>query len=124
MKISEIAFTGYPAPDLAASRSFYENLLGLVPALVHESPDGSQWVEYEIAGQTLCLGQTPEWKASADGPSIALECHDLDSVLASLESAGTSFLMPKIETPVCHMAIVKDPAGNSLILHKRKPGHP
>ena len=31
--------------------------------------------------------------------------------------------MEPFETPVCHMGLVPDPAGNMIIIHKRKPGH-
>jgi len=48
---------------------------------------------------------------------------DFDEVVAALRKAETKFRTEPFETPVCHMAIVLDPAGNSLIIHKRKPGH-
>ena len=31
--------------------------------------------------------------------------------------------MEPLETPVCHMAIISDPDGSRLLIHKRKPGH-
>jgi hypothetical protein len=29
--------------------------------------------------------------------------------------------MDTMETPVCHFAIVRDPDGNAVMIHKRKP---
>jgi len=31
--------------------------------------------------------------------------------------------MDPLETPVCYIAVVTDPDGNSLFIHKRKAGH-
>jgi catechol 2,3-dioxygenase-like lactoylglutathione lyase family enzyme len=124
MKFTEIAFTAYPAPDIAASRAFYDGILGLVPAMAHEGEGGSFWVEYELGAHTLAIGQAPGWQPSPDGPSCGLETEDFESAIRQLREAKVPFRMEPLETPVCHMAIVSDPAGNGLIIHKRKPGHP
>ena len=123
MLFTEVAFTSYPAPDIAASRAFYEGLLGLVPTMAHEGEGDSFWVEYELGAHTFGIGKAPGWKASADGPVCGLEAVDFDATIALLKTADVPFRMGPMETPVCHMAIVADPAGNSLIIHKRKPGH-
>lgn len=123
MNFSEVAFTVYPATDLAASRAFYEDILGLVPSMVEPIGDGG-WVEYEIGAHVLAIGKAPGMNPSPDGPSCGLECEDFDATIAALKAAGVSFVMDPFETPVCHMGLVLDPAGNTLIIHKRKPGHP
>lgn len=124
MPFLEVAFTSYPAKDLAESRAFYEGVLGLTPASIIPMGEGEGWVEYEIGGHTFAIGKAEGWtKPSADGPSAALEAVDFDEVVATLKKANAKFRMEPFETPVCHMAIVFDPAGNTLIIHKRKPGH-
>lgn len=123
MKFTEIAFTAYPALDLSESRAFYETILGLESTMVSEHAEGIGWVEYEIAGQTFAVGKAPGMDPSANGPVCGLECEDFEATVAELKEAGVKFSMDVIETPVCHMAIILDPAGNSLIIHKRKPGH-
>ena len=122
MLFTEVAFTCYPVTDLAASRAFYEGVLQLVPASVTPMGDGG-WVEYELGPHTLAIGQAPDWSPSPDGPSCALEAVDFDATITSLKAAGVTFKMEPFETPVCHMAMVFDPAGNLIIIHKRKPGH-
>lgn len=122
MLFTEIAFTAYPAPDIAASRAFYEGLLGLVPVMA-DQVDGGFWVEYELGTHTLAIGQAPGWNPSPDGPSCGLEAVDFEATIALLKEANVPFRMGPLETPVCHMAIISDPAGNGLIIHKRKPGH-
>lgn len=124
MKFSEVAFTTYPATDLAASRKFYEEVLGLVPAMVIPMGDDGGWVEYELGTHTFGIGKSPGWSPNPDGPCAALETEDFEEVVATLKAADVKFRMEPFETPVCHMAMIFDPAGNTLIIHRRKPGHP
>ena len=123
MKFSEIAFTAYPANDLAESRAFYEGILGLVPSMVADHGNDVGWVEYEIGAHVLAIGKAPGMNPSPDGPSCGLECEDFDATIAALKAAGVAFAMEPFETPVCHMGLALDPAGNTIIIHKRKPGH-
>lgn len=123
MFFTEVAFTCYPVTDLPAARAFYEGLLQLVPTMVTPMGEDGGWVEYELGPHTLAIGKAPGWLPSADGPSCGLEAVDFDATIASLKAAGVTFKMEPFETPVCHMAMVYDPAGNILIIHKRKPGH-
>lgn len=123
MKFTEIAFTCYPATDLAASRAFYEGPLGLTPSMVTPHGDDGGWVEYEIGDHTLSIGKAPGMNPSPDGPSCGLEAVDFDATIEALRADGVTFSMEPFETPVCRMAMVLDPAGNVLIIHKRKPGH-
>ena len=123
MKFTEIAFVVYPALDLKESRDFYENLLGLVPKMVSAHGEDGGWVEYELAGQAFGIGKAPGMDPSANGPVCGLECDDFERNLAELREAGVKFVLDSFDTPVCQMAIILDPAGNSLIIHKRKLGH-
>ena len=123
MKITEIAFSSYPVTDIARARAFYEGVLGLDATMNHEIAGGGHWIEYDIGTGTLGIGRMEGWKPSGDGCTVALEVDDFESAIAALKSAGTPFGMAPFETPVCHMAMVKDPDGNTLIIHKRKPGH-
>jgi predicted enzyme related to lactoylglutathione lyase len=122
MRITEIAFSCYPVTDVARARAFYEGVLGLTPAMNHETPNG-HWIEYEIGSGTLSLGSAPGWNPSPEGCSVALEVENFDQAIAELRAAETPFHFGPIETPVCHMAFVKDPDGNAICIHQRKPGH-
>jgi predicted enzyme related to lactoylglutathione lyase len=122
MRITEIAFSCYPVTDVARARAFYEGVLGLTPAMNHETPNG-HWIEYEIGSGTLSLGSAPGWNPSPEGCSVALEVENFDQAIAELRAAETPFHFGPIETPVCQMAFVKDPDGNAICIHQRKPGH-
>ena len=116
--ILEIAFTCYPVIDMARARGFYENILGLKPTMVHEAEENA-WTEYEIGSGAFSLGRAPGWNPSADGASIAFEMEDFDAAIASLKEAGVPFKMEPFPTPVCRMAFVLDPEGNTVCIHKR-----
>ena len=119
IKIREIAFTCYPVTDMARSRRFYEDLLGLKPAMVHESPEGMAWTEYEIAGGTFTIGRAPGWNPTAEGASVAFEVEDFEAAIATLKEAGVTFKMEPFPTPVCRMAFILDPDGSAICIHQR-----
>lgn len=122
MKILEIAFSCYPVTDMERARAFYEGVLGLTPTMNHKMGE-AHWVEYDIGPGTLSLGIAPGMTPSRDGCSVALEVEDFDQAINKLKEAGIEFQFGPLETPVCHMAFVRDPDGNSIGIHKRKPGH-
>jgi predicted enzyme related to lactoylglutathione lyase len=121
MKILEASFFGYPVTDMGRARKFYEGVLGLKPT---KEPTTVPWIEYELGNATLGLGAYGEgWKSSADGAMLALEVDDFEKSVAELKQAGIPVTFDPMETPVCHFAIVRDPDGNALMIHKRKPGN-
>lgn len=122
LRVTEIAFTGYPVTDMPRARAFYEGVLNLKTSKVFDH-EGKSWIEYDIGPSTLAISDmAPEWKASSDGPSVALEVANFDEAIAALRAASVKFQLEPTESPVCHLAIVLDPDGNSLAIHKRKVG--
>lgn len=121
MNITEIAFSCYPVTDIPRARAFYEGVLGL--KVTSESSLGEQghWIEYDIGSGTLGIGRTPGWKASPDGCTVALEVADFGEAVATLQAVSVPIKMGPFETPVCHMVMISDPDGNTIIIHKRKP---
>lgn len=122
MHITEIAFTGYPVTDVARARAFYESVLKLKTVANFEH-EGKSWIEYDIGPGTLAISNMSGdmWKPSPDGPAIALEVADFDAAIAELQAAAVKFLIEPMDSGVCRMAIVADPDGNSLAIHKRNP---
>jgi predicted enzyme related to lactoylglutathione lyase len=51
---------------------------------------------------------------------VAFEVDDLDAEIARVKAKGVAMQMEAIDTPVCRFAIVKDPDGNRVMLHKRR----
>jgi catechol 2,3-dioxygenase-like lactoylglutathione lyase family enzyme len=120
MKIVEFAFVVYPATDLPRSRAFYEGVLGLTSTTRFENAD-QFWIEYEIGPHTLGIGNEPFLKASGDGPHVVLEADDFDEAIEHLTRQNVRFaLEPSVMPPGCRAAIIMDPDGNKLGIHKRK----
>jgi predicted enzyme related to lactoylglutathione lyase len=120
LKVIEIAFTCYPVTDMARARKFYEEILHLRPTMVVGEPGGMQWTEYDIGPGTLALGAgAPDWHPRSDGCSVGLEMEDFDSAIAELKSKSVKFKMEPFPTPVCKMAFISDPDGNTICVHKR-----
>ena len=120
MKVVEIAFTCYPVTDLRKARQFYEDIMGLMQSRQFGT-DENGYVEYDIGASTLSIANsTPDWKPSPGGGSVGLEVDDFDAAIARLKSSGCRFRLEPLETPVCHMAVVSDPDGNSVTIHRRK----
>jgi len=116
--ITEIAFTGIPVTDLKRARDFYERVLGFKTSM--ESAHG-MWVEYEIGGSTLGLGCYGDmWKPSEHGPCVAFEADDFEAEIARLKSLGVKFTMEPLDAPLCNFAMISDPDGNRILIHKRK----
>ena len=119
LNITEIAFTGYPVTDMPRARAFYEGVLNLKVASEFEH-EGKQWIEYELGTGTFAISNmAAEWKPSADGPSVAFEVQDFDAALAAVGAAGVRCVAEVVETPVCRFAVILDPDGNSITLHRR-----
>ncbi|MFO0775739.1 MAG: VOC family protein [Nitrospiraceae bacterium] len=120
MKVLEIGFVCYPVTDMKRARTFYEGVLGLKESRFF-GDDKQGFVEYDIGPGTLALGNgVAEWKPADGGGCAALEVDDFPSAIAQLKAAGCRMKMDAMETPVCHMVVVYDPDGNSVVIHKRK----
>jgi predicted enzyme related to lactoylglutathione lyase len=118
MKAKKVAFTGIPVTDMKRARAFYEGVLGL--KIAGEFAEGV-WVEYELGPDTVAIGSVgDQWKPSADGTSVAIEVEDFETAIKSLKEKNATFAAEGIESPVCRMAVVQDPDGNKIIIHKLK----
>lgn len=110
-----LPFFVYPVRDMARSRAFYRDVLGLSET----AHWGDQWVEFDVGSGTLALssvmdGAQPGAKAGA----AALETPDYDRAVAWLKSHAVKFLFEPTDTGVCRFARFEDPDGNHLILHR------
>ena len=77
--LEKVAFTMYPAKDMARARKFYEETLGLKSGSVGNQGD-NWWVEYDLPGGG-CLALTnftKERPSDSAGGTIAFEAEDLD----------------------------------------------
>jgi predicted enzyme related to lactoylglutathione lyase len=121
LKVTEIAFCCYAVTDMRRARAFYEGVLNLKPTTVKDSEHG-QWTEYEFGPYALSLGRAPGFKPNPDGCMAALEVEDFDAAINQLRDNNVKFRIEPMPTPVCRMAMIFDPDGNSICIHKRHAG--
>jgi len=118
MKINNLAFIGIPVTDIKRAREFYEGVLGL--AIAEEMMDGN-WIEYAVGDNIVAIANVgAQWMPSEQGTSAALEVENFEQTVNELRRRGVRFAAEPFETPCCHMAVVQDPDGNKLIIHKLK----
>ena len=116
LKVIELAFCCYAVTDIKRAREFYEGVLDLKPTTVLEG----QWVEYEFGPYALAIGCAPGmFKPSPDGCTAALEVENFDDAIAHLRANKVKFRIEPTPTPVCRMAMIFDPDGNTICIHKR-----
>jgi predicted enzyme related to lactoylglutathione lyase len=121
LKVIELAFCCYAVTDMKRARKFYEGVLGLKPTTVIDSEHG-KWTEYEFGPYALAIGSAPDFKPGPDGCSAALEVENFDDAIAHLRANKVKFRIEPTPTPVCRMAMIFDPDGNTICIHKRNPG--
>jgi predicted enzyme related to lactoylglutathione lyase len=46
---------------------------------------------------------------------------NFDGAIKYLKERGVHFATGPFESPCCHMAVVHDPDGNQIVIHKLKP---
>ena len=118
--ITESACFTYPVSDMARARQFYEDVLGLRL----ETDFRGEWLEYGIGSGTFAITTMDlQHKPGVKGGIIAFEVDDLDQTLAHLKNHLVPFVVEVCETEVCRLAVVSDPDGNDIVIHKRKPAH-
>ena len=119
MKIEALAFVGIPVTDINRAREFYEGVLGLQVA---ETMADGNWIEYSLGNNTLAIASFgAKWLPSNEGSSPALEVDDFDATIKWLKGRQVTFTNEPFETPCCRIAIIQDPDGNKIAIHKLKP---
>lgn len=124
MKIREFAFVGHPVASLRRAREFYEKVLCLPePKAIDGTLDGDQgFLEYEIGPHTLAITTTWTNGGRVEEPSsgLVLEVEDFAEAVRHLQEYGVQFEMGPFEGPACAIAVIFDPDGNRIGIHKRR----
>jgi predicted enzyme related to lactoylglutathione lyase len=121
LKITD-SFACLPAQDIVRARKFYEQKLGLTPAMV--TPDGG--VVYRTGADTAFTVFPSMGKASGDHTQITLRVGDVTSTVGELKKSGVKFEeydFPAFKTEAGiagtgddRAAWFKDSEGNLLVL--------
>jgi catechol 2,3-dioxygenase-like lactoylglutathione lyase family enzyme len=113
VQVEQVDFISIPTRDVARAVAFYRDVFGL--------PESDQTpAEVETPNVTLSF-----WNPEADGeefvPNVggfALRVPDVAEAVEEVRAVGAEVLGID-DTGVCHMGFVKDPDGNTVILHRR-----
>ncbi len=116
--IKEIAFTAYPAKDVAGLRKWYEDKLGLAFTGAYEEDGIEQYNEAHIGNGWFSI-MTHAWIEREPGSAsgIVFEVGDIDEAVSGLRAKGVEVGDP-YATPVCKIASFNDAEGNKVSLHQ------
>jgi catechol 2,3-dioxygenase-like lactoylglutathione lyase family enzyme len=113
MRIEQVDFITVPTRDVARAMAFYVDVLGLAASVKSDA-------EVETPNVTLSF-----WNPESQGEEFisnpagfALRVGDVDDAVDEVRAAGAE-VMGVVDTGVCHMGFIKDPDGNTVILHRR-----
>jgi extradiol dioxygenase family protein len=111
-------FVNIPVTDRARGHEFYGERLGLE----RNTLSSDEWPEFKVGPATVLL-TTPEQTGTpfrAGDYAVSLRVGDVPAELERLRAEGVEFQFPEAyDSSVCHMAFLRDPDGNALILHRR-----
>ncbi len=121
--VKEIAFTEYPAKDVAGLRRWYEEKLGLR----FDAPqvqDGTEKYAQAKVGDGYFSVSTFEWIGRDPGSAsgVYFEVDDVTKTVADLRAKGVE-VSELVDTPVCRVAYLEDAEGNKVSLHQITVSH-
>lgn len=121
MKPRAVDFVSYSVTDMARSEAFYRDVLGLDVEVPRGEPGtrSAGYMEFDAGGTSISLTVLPQLHPNA---IVALAVEDVHAAVEELRGRDVQIAVEPLETPVCFMAVVADPDGNQILIHKRKDG--
>lgn len=119
--VKDIAFTAYPAKDVAALRDFYAQHLGLKFTGPFAEDGVLKYDEAQVGSGWFAV-MTTEWLEIAPCAGLAFEVDDIDQTIDGLKAKGIE-IEGVYDTPVCRMTSFNDPEGNKVTLHQTTVPH-
>jgi len=118
--IKDIAYTAYPSNDVAGTRAWYEEKLGLRFAGPYIEGGVEKYNEAHLTTGCFSL-MASDWvgREPGSGAGIVFEVDDLDDAVQVLRTKGVA-VEDTFDGPVCRQASFADPEGNKVTLHQRK----
>lgn len=119
--IKAIAFTAYPCDDVTRARAWYEDALGLTFAGPYVEDGVERYNEAHLGDGCFSL-MWSKWveREPGSGAGVAFEVEDLQAAIQSLRDKRIP--IRKFEDgPVCKTVTLRDPEGNKVTLHQKKP---
>jgi catechol 2,3-dioxygenase-like lactoylglutathione lyase family enzyme len=115
VEVRKLDFVGVPSRDAKRLRQFYVEALGL-------RPDEHSEVEFWVGDTCFAVWEPARFGLEFEpqrNAAFALQVDDVEEARKELEAKGIEFMGDTLETPVCRMALFRDPDGNDVMLHHR-----
>ena len=122
MNIRGVDFVVHYVHNLEDAVSFYRDTLDIKLELY--KPQWN-WAEFSVPPITLVLFGTYEGSPLANGrggTGLSLAVSDFAETIEELRKKGVEVEWGPNELSACHVAMVSDPGGNPIFIHKRKDG--
>jgi predicted enzyme related to lactoylglutathione lyase len=103
------------------AEAFWHVVLGLEVEVPRGDPGTRSNGYMELDAGGVAIGIVALEKTQPNG-IVALAVDDVGEAVEELRGKGVTIAMEMIESPVCWMAVVADPDGNQVLLHRRKNG--
>ncbi|MBM4435797.1 MAG: VOC family protein, partial [Actinobacteria bacterium] len=117
VQIKGVDFIWCMASDPERSGWFYRDLLGLPEA----DDFDPVWPEFQVGDATLAVTPLHVGRTTPD-ILVAFAVDDVYGAVAEARRKGVPVLHDVRDTPWCWNAMIADPDGNPIWLHKRKDG--
>ena len=118
MRINTIAFAGIPVTDIERARNFYQGALGLKIAKEMTVRTGSS--KRLVVTRSRLRMSAINGGHQSKGPLLRLKWKTSSRRFRRCEIDASDSPLSRLKRS-CHMAVVQDPDGNKLIIHKLKP---
>lgn len=119
MKIRGVEFVLHSVSDIASAVAFYRDVLGL---RLEAYGEAERWAEFDCGNVTLVLQGGVAATAAVSHTKLALAVDDIDQAHAWLIARGATVLQPPQDYGVCRAFAMRDPDGNTILLHRRADG--
>jgi predicted enzyme related to lactoylglutathione lyase len=122
-EIQRTDFAMVVTKDKERALQFYEETLGLA-----RQPNAHEdWPEVETGNLTISVADYRQIGRESFEPNtgaVALRVPDVAATRSRLEESGVEFRGDTMDSGVCHLAVLTDPDGNRLFVHRRYAPYP
>jgi catechol 2,3-dioxygenase-like lactoylglutathione lyase family enzyme len=119
MHVRGTDFVMFSVSDIAGSVKFYRDVLGLHCDIESVA---DKWAEFDCGNVTLSLNGSQASGETRAGGRIALAVDSVYDAYEELTKRGIKLDGAPVDYGVCVALEVRDPDGNTVILHKRADG--
>jgi len=119
--VKDIAFSFFPAKDVAKLRDFYASALGFKFTGAFEEGGELKYDEAQVGNAWFAV-MTADWADVTPGSGIAFEVDDIEATVEALKKFDVA-AENIYDTPVCRLTSFRDPENNKVTLHQTTVPH-